>query len=469
MADEGVLLHGAERMLRGSVLYADFFEILPPGGFILTAAWFGIAGISIWSARTLAILTIVGIACFTYAACREASKNSPLSAFLVVGWVVMSQGPWTQVNHHYFTTLFSMVAAWAALNNLGDKQSGLRWPLIAGTAAGAAAMFTPNCGVLAVLAAATAFMSSQRYRTELIAYGLGVVLVPTGLLAYVIWHHAFAAALYQVILYPAVHYAPANTAPFGTFASAQNFPLFYVFPLAGSFLVYGWRICLHDRLLRTCAALAIAGFIGCFPRPDIVHIAFAAPLACPLLACCMNRIAQRWYVPYRYAAAVVLIGLFTPAALAFSSTVQKALAGEIVPAPRGDLILLRQNGASQLLARLAALPPQDGYFFYQFIPMLPFLSAREHVSRYDVFIPGYTLPSQYQEACMSLLSDATWVIMQRADSKLYKQAQDAQPHETREFERALETTFDLVAREGEFELRRRREGVSGTVCTNITG
>ena len=33
MGDEGVLLNGAERMLRGSRLYADFFEYLPPGGF----------------------------------------------------------------------------------------------------------------------------------------------------------------------------------------------------------------------------------------------------------------------------------------------------------------------------------------------------------------------------------------------------------------------------------------------------
>ena len=92
MGDEGVLLNGAERMLRGSRLYADFFEFLPPGGFVLTEAWFSIAGISVGSARSLAILTIVGIACFTYLACRQASNNAPLSAALATGWVVMSQG-----------------------------------------------------------------------------------------------------------------------------------------------------------------------------------------------------------------------------------------------------------------------------------------------------------------------------------------------------------------------------------------
>src|SRR5690349_21071213 len=42
MGDEGILLTGAERMLRGSRLYVDFFEFYPPGGFILTEAWFSI-------------------------------------------------------------------------------------------------------------------------------------------------------------------------------------------------------------------------------------------------------------------------------------------------------------------------------------------------------------------------------------------------------------------------------------------
>jgi 4-amino-4-deoxy-L-arabinose transferase-like glycosyltransferase len=466
MGDEGQLLHGAERMLRGSTLYVDFFEFLPPGGFVLTAAWLSIAGISIWSARSLAILTIVGIACFTYLACRQASKNAPLSALLTTAWLVMSQGEWTQVNHHYFTTLFSMVAAWAALSNVEDAQRRLRWPLIAGTAAGTAAMVTPTCGALAMLAAVTAFMNSRRHRVELIAYGLGCALVPAGLLAYLIWHHALAAAFNDVILQTAVRYAPAAIVPFGAFRDAQNFPLLYLFPLAAALVVHDWRTCLHDRLLRSCTAFAIAAFIGCFPRADIVHIAFAAPLACPLLAAGMTRLSQRWPPAYRYTAAVVLIGLWTPAALSFSSIA--TLRGKTVPAPRGDLLVIpdaHHSGASEMLVRLAQLPSGDAYFFYPFMPMLPFLSAREQISRYDFFYQGFTLASQYQDACVSVMSHASWVVMDRIHDS--KQAQDAQPREIRELERALDSNFELVAQEGTFQLRRRREGISDGVCANI--
>src|SRR5262245_49848082 len=159
LGDEGVLLNGAERLLRGSRLYADFFEFLPPGGFVLTAAWFSMAGISIGSARLVAILTIVGIACFTYLACRFGSKNAPLSAALAIGWLLMSKVVlWPEVSHHWFTTLFSMVAVWATLPNIEHAQRWLR-PLIAGTAAGMAAMVTPHRGALAMLAAMTAFLN----------------------------------------------------------------------------------------------------------------------------------------------------------------------------------------------------------------------------------------------------------------------------------------------------------------------
>ena len=94
-------------------------------------------------------------------------------------------GIWTQVSHHWFTTLFSMVAAWAALANIEHTQRWLRWPLIAGAAAGMAAMVTPNRGALVMLAAVTAFLNLRRHRAELIVYVFGCALAPAGLLAYV--------------------------------------------------------------------------------------------------------------------------------------------------------------------------------------------------------------------------------------------------------------------------------------------
>src|SRR3954452_8340594 len=63
LGDEGTLLQGADRLLRGEKLYRDFFEFLPPGGYILTAGWFRLTDVSLLSARVLAALNYIGIAC----------------------------------------------------------------------------------------------------------------------------------------------------------------------------------------------------------------------------------------------------------------------------------------------------------------------------------------------------------------------------------------------------------------------
>jgi hypothetical protein len=473
LGDEGVLLHGADRMLKGSTLYVDFFEFLPPGGFVLTAAWFSVTGVSFLSARTLAVLTFVGIACFTYLACQRVSRNAPLSALLTIGWVMMSQGPWMQVSHHWFTTLFAMVGAWAALAGL--EQRAIRWPLIAGVAVGAAAMVTPTRGALAALAALTAFLNLRQNRTGSITYVLGVMLVPVGLVIYLALNHSLGAAFDDVIRFTASRYAAIQYAPFGLFASAQNFPLIYLFPLAAVLTLMvcarDWRAALGDRPLQLCAAFGLAGFIGCYPRPDIFHISYTAPLAYPLLVLCVSRLTPRWHPAFRSTFAAVAIVLHVPSVLIFSLNAQHALRDEAVPTPRGDVKLVIQGGAREMLARIQATPPGDAFFFYPNMTMLPFLTGREHVAKYDIFVPGYTLPSQYHDACLSVMRRADWLIIDRtwigpeAWKLTFPAMQNAQPQETLDFEQALDGGFDFVALDGTFELRRRRKDASEAVCT----
>src|SRR5262249_23227641 len=156
---------------------------------------------------------------------------------------------------------------------------------------------------------------------------LGCSLAPVGLLAYVVWHHTLAAAFDDVIQFTATRYAPIQNVPFGAWADSGFGPLKYLFPLAAllTLLVCArhWRTGLRDHSLIPSAAFALAGFLGCFPRPDIGHISFAAPLACPLLACCITRLTQWWrpvWWQYRYLLVIVtgvVIGLFVSSVLYF--------------------------------------------------------------------------------------------------------------------------------------------------------
>jgi hypothetical protein len=223
----------------------------------------------------------------------------------------------------------------------------------------------------------------------------------------------------------------------------------------------------------TCVAFGLAGFIGCFPRPDVIHINFSAPLVCPLLAYSVNRLVRPWPVKYQYAAAAFAMASLIPSARGLWGMSEKALYGSVASIPRGD-ITSPVDGMQKLVARIAATPPGDAYFFYPYDAMLPFLTARRHVSRYDIFVPGWTLPSQYQEVCLSVMRGASWIVIDRqllsptVLKAVFPALRDPDPREKKRFEQALESGFELVAREGIFELRRRVPQAHEGLCTGIT-
>jgi hypothetical protein len=57
--DEGVGLVGAERVLRGELPYLNFWTIYGPGGYYLFAAWMGIWGATVMSARILTAILMI--------------------------------------------------------------------------------------------------------------------------------------------------------------------------------------------------------------------------------------------------------------------------------------------------------------------------------------------------------------------------------------------------------------------------
>ena len=342
-----------------------------------------------------------------------------------------------------------------------------------------AAMTTPTCGALAMLAAMTAFVApAWQKRVALATFVLGGALVPLCLVGYLVWHRVFAVAFDDVILFTATRYAPIQGLPFGSRADAQNYLLGVLFPVAGILTLLlcarDWRSCARDRLLWLATAFGLAGFIGSFPRADVAHIAFNAPLALPLFALCVGRIAAHWRQRVLRIAAASAMVLCVPSVVAFASlTIQTMRSGELVATPRGKLTIFAPYAVTNIFSMVAALPSGDGYFFYPFMPTMPFLMARDQAGKYDVFTPEYTSPLQYQEACVSVLRQADWVIINTrwTDADFLRRAfpamRNLRPHETEAFEEVLNNAFTLVAQVGTFELRHRRDGVNAAVCADV--
>lgn len=463
IGDEGILLRGATEMLRGRVLYADFFELHPPGGFLLTEAWLRMAGVSLTSLRLLSIVTVAAIAVLTYLACVKVSGGPFLSAVLALAWVVLSQGAWTQVNHHYFTTAFSMAALLAVL------WGGARGAALAGLFAGAAGMVTSTRGALAVIAALVSL--GMRWKLWL-PFLIGCALIPFLCLAYLAAHGTLLAAWDDVIVWTATRYSAIQGTPFGAGRTHQNGPLVVAFPLA---LAFGTVLLVQARkggahpVPIPCAAFAIGGFVGCYPRPDAWHIAFCAPLALPLIAHGYDRVVGTWSPRWQAGVAALALLAMTPAGLDYARVAKRALLTPAAETPAGAGAFAEPD-AGAIVGRVAALPKTDGVFFYPYMPLVPVLADREHVSSVDVFVPGYTTPEQYQAACREVAARARWVVYDRQWSdpvfltQVFPQMIDPRPAETRRFERVLRSAFTPLRREGRFELMRRVNGVPGDIC-----
>jgi hypothetical protein len=169
----------------------------------------------------------------------------------------------------------------------------------------------------------------------------------------------------------------------------------------------------------------------------------------------------------------VLIALGVPYLRSFVWMSQKALHATLVQTPRGPVAFIGQPGAARLMARIATSPADDGFFFYPYMPLLSFLAARQQVSKYDIFVPGYSLDFEYQDACKSALQYARWLILDwhwmdpHTLKAIFPNIGDASSSATRRFEQALMSSYIVVAREGTFELRHRRGDVSDAVCNGI--
>lgn len=460
LADEGIWLHAAKRMLGGQVLYRDFFEFHPPVGFLLITEWLKLFGSSLVSARSLMVLVTALTAWSTFTCCRIASGRTWLSACVTLVWVVAGQGMWTQVNHHWFTTMFSMIALFGALSP--ERRGGTA---IAGVAASLAALVTTHRGGLVVISVFVGMVLDRQVRRLPMYVGAGLACAAV-VLAYLVVEGTVVAAFEQVVLYAMNHYSGIQAVPFGSFASLQFLPVLAIYPLIAILLLNclwkDWRSLLRQKQLGTLGMFAFAGLAGSFPRPDAVHIAFAAALALPLLAALLAFAIP----PERSPMILMAILAFGMTLLPWCRAVKATYDATQVVSAAGVVKILQRNGTAELVAHLSGMPKEKRVFFYPYDPLLPFLTGKSHPTKIDILVPEYSTPQQYRETCEQIMRSADLVIIDReiTTASFYRAVfpamrDPAGSPEKLAFEDAIEKSFHTEQKIGNFLILHRRNSM----------
>ena len=206
--DEGIYLHGAQRILEGQNLYKDWFGFTGPGTDWIFAVVFGLFGNSLSIAHLVLDIEIGSIAAAIYWLVEpEASWLIALSAsssFVALLTVFPFR---LFVNHRWDSlclTLLSMVLIAKA-----PKPANL---ICSGLLTGCAVIVTPPSAFISLAMAMYLFGSPNRKSVYL--FGLGFAAAVISAAGFLLAQHSFSPML-QSFQWATAHYQRANSVPYG--------------------------------------------------------------------------------------------------------------------------------------------------------------------------------------------------------------------------------------------------------------
>ena len=312
--DEGIVLEGAQRILRGEVLYRDFFSYFTPGSYYFLALLFKVFGNSFLVART-ALVFFGGIySAVAYLLARRVCSRA--SALFVAALVTLTTLPYRfEVLHNWDSTLWACLAVYCAVRWLESPH--WKWAFATGSFVSLTCLFEQSKGaglVLGLGAGLVAITLLDRNRTwwqgtQALGLAAGMVWPFLVTVAYFGAQHSLSLMLADWF-WPLQHYSLANHVPYGYQNWSENTrhllfgsgsltvrlitivaisPCFLVpaLPLVAVGLLVYWLVqmwrgreprAVSAHYVLICAALSGLLLSVVIGRADIIHFMYLMPL-----------------------------------------------------------------------------------------------------------------------------------------------------------------------------------------------
>ena len=447
--DEGIILQGAQRILRGEVLYRDFFSFLTPGSHYFLALIFGIFGSSFIVARIFLALLGATTTVVSYLLTRRVCSRR--NALTVVILMTFTTFPFRfLVLHNWDSTFWACLTVYSAVRWL--ESSHWIWPIATGSFASITFLFEQSKGAGLLLGLSVGLLTIKLLQpfpvlrsmkvSKIRFLGLGLIWPILVTLLYFGSRHVVGLMLADW-LWPLQHYSIANRVPygyqnwsdetrqvlFGTNSAVFRFvtalalsPCFVIpaLPLIGLGIWTNWirktrngggqnpRRTYYLMMGALLAGLLLSVAVG---RADIIHFVYLQPLFCIVLA---------WIIDGRDIGGklfqVVRPGLIVYLILGFA-LISVPLAMRATRAPhrtltrRGTIFASEKDTVLDYVQRHAS--PGESIFIYPYLPLYYYLTNTFSPTHYDYFQPGMNTPQQAQEIISEVAAkDSTLVIFE---------------------------------------------------------
>ncbi len=443
--DEGIVLEGAQRILRGQVLYRDFFSYFTPGSYYFLALLFKVFGNSFLVARTALVFFGAIYSAVTYLLARRVCSRA--SAIFVAALVTLTTLPYRfEVLHNWDSTLWACLAVYCAVRWLESPH--WKWALATGSFVSLTCLFEQSKGaglVLGLGAGLVAITVLDRRRSlwegKLALWlATGIVWPFLATLAYFGAQHSLSLMLADW-LWPLRHYSLANHVPYGYQNWSENTrhllfgsgsltvrlitivaisPCFLVpaLPLVAIGLLIYWLVqmwrgreprALYAHYVLLGAALSGLLLSVIMGRADIIHFMYLMPLFALVLGWMIDgrdipgrlfREVKPFFITYL---AIAFLLFATPLLLrSLNARDQLRTRRGVVKVPESDTVI------EYVQAHVAA---GDKILVYPYLPLYYYLTDTANPTRYEYFQPGMHTPQQAQEMLAELTAARVPVVL----------------------------------------------------------
>jgi hypothetical protein len=443
--DEGIVLQGAQRILRGEVLYRDFFSFFTPGSYYFLALLFKVFGSSFLVARAALILFGGIYSAVTYLLARRVCSRG--SALFAAGLATTTTLPYRfEVLHNWDSTLWACLALYCAVRWIESTQS--KWGFGTGSLTALTMLFEQSKGTglalgLGVGLAAITLINRERrrwQRSQVFMLTCGFMWPFLLTFAYFGAQHSTGVMLADWF-WPLRHYSLANRVPYGyqnwsdstrhllfgsgsltlrliTIVAISPCFLIPLLPLIGVGLLVYWIIQLWRKrapqsissyyvlVCATLSGLLVSIVVG---RADIIHFMYLQPLFCLVLAWMVDgrdipgrtfRTAKPIFVTYVSIAFLMFSVPLLMRALSASHNIETRRG--MIAEPARDTVI------EYLQAHVAA---GESILVYPYLPLYYYLTDTNSPSRYEYFQPGMHSPEQADEMLSDLAAKRVRVVL----------------------------------------------------------
>jgi hypothetical protein len=389
--DEGIFVDGSRRILSGQVPYRDFFILMGPGTFWLQALALRVFGMTLAASRAVMILDLAILAaCVFWLVSRQLSvAYAAWTAAALVILETASQGI-TIPSHRWDSAALSTLAI-----TICASEPRRYAVFVAGCCAAFAAWTTPPVALVGLVILIWLWLEDRSKLAPCLAGCAAVSLGCAGVLAI----QGGLRPMIGQLLWNSSHYAGANYLPYGTLFGRGYVQFFqgatlYEFPIR-ALVVFGvmlpillpplailsfpfWR---RTPLLRLLFAGGAALAVSTYPRMDLPHLTYAAPLFYAPTAILAASIRWPKLRTAAFAAATLLVVVFAWNTIAQHSQ-EIALQTDLgtIQAPLDDVAFVRD------LQR--EIPRGSSLFVFPYLPIASFLTLSQNPTRYSYLQPG---------------------------------------------------------------------------------